>query len=49
VPYGDLNNAMRINCGIDCINALSEYHGVSLPLFIDNSESIVETFRPLDR
>lgn len=43
VPYGDLNNASRINCGIDIINALSEYHGISLPLFIDNAESIVET------
>lgn len=43
VPYGDLNNAARINCGIDIINALSEYHGISLPLFIDNAESIVET------
>ena len=45
VPYGDLNNASRINCGIDIINALSEYHGVSLPLFIDNAESIVETLQ----
>ena len=43
VPYGDLNNASRINAGLDCINALSSYHGVSLPVFVDNAESIVET------
>jgi DNA repair exonuclease SbcCD ATPase subunit len=45
VPYGDLNNAARINAGLDCINALSAYHGVSLPVFIDNAESIVETLQ----
>ena len=40
VPYSGLNNGMRINLGIDIINALSRHYGVSVPLFIDNAESI---------
>ena len=42
VPYGDLNNAMKINSGIDITNTLSKYFGISAPLFIDNSESLNE-------
>lgn len=40
VPYSDLNNASRINAGLDIINALSNYYGVSAPIFVDNAESI---------
>jgi len=40
VPYSDLNNAARINAGLDIINALSEHYGVHVPCFIDNAESI---------
>ncbi|MBU4317119.1 MAG: AAA family ATPase [Proteobacteria bacterium] len=40
VPYSSLNNAARINAGIDIINTLSEYHGVSIPCFIDNAEAV---------
>jgi DNA repair exonuclease SbcCD ATPase subunit len=43
VPYPDLNNAARINCGIDIINTLSDFYDVMLPMFVDNSESIIET------
>jgi len=40
VPYSDLNNAMRINAGIDIINAISKNMGVSAPIFIDNAEAV---------
>ncbi|MDR2657548.1 MAG: AAA family ATPase [Oscillospiraceae bacterium] len=42
VPYSDLNNASRINAGIDCINALCRYHGVTAPVWVDNAEGIVD-------
>ncbi|MDB0600289.1 AAA family ATPase [Tenacibaculum maritimum] len=40
VPFSDLNNAARINAGLDIINALCEFHKVSAPVFIDNRESV---------
>lgn len=40
VPYSDLNNADRINAGIDIINAMCRHKGVYAPCFIDNAESI---------
>lgn len=40
VPYSDLNNAMRINAGLDIVEALSGHHKVFAPIFIDNAESI---------
>ncbi|MCL6479318.1 MAG: hypothetical protein K6T65_13075 [Peptococcaceae bacterium] len=43
VPYGSLNNAARINVGLDVINVLSEHYDFSAPIFIDNAEAIVET------
>lgn len=39
---GGLNNAMRINVGLDIINALSAYHDTSAPIFIDNAESVTQ-------
>ncbi len=42
VPYADLNNAMRINLGIDVINALSRHYDVTAPVIIDNAESVTE-------
>lgn len=42
VPYSGLNSAMRVNLGIDVIDALSRYYGVSVPLFIDNGESVTQ-------
>ena len=42
VPYGDLNNAARINIGLDIINTLSEHYGFEAPIFIDNAESVTE-------
>lgn len=40
VPFSDLNNAMKINAGIDIINTLSEHYGIKAPIFIDNAESV---------
>lgn len=43
VPYSsDLNTGSRINVGLDIIAALSKHYGVTLPVFIDNSESVTE-------
>lgn len=40
VPYTGLNNGMKINSGIDIINTLSRAYGVTVPLFVDNAESV---------
>lgn len=40
VEFDGANNGGKINAGIDIINLLSEFYGVSLPLFIDNAESL---------
>lgn len=40
VPYSDMSTGQRILCGIDIVNVLSDYYGVSVPLFIDHSESL---------
>ncbi len=42
VPYPDLNNAAKINVGLDIINTLSEYYNFSAPIFIDNRESVTK-------
>lgn len=42
VEQGNLNSSARINVGLDIINALIKFHGVSAPIFIDNRESVVE-------
>lgn len=40
VPFVDLNTGMQVNVGIDIINALSRHYGVTVPLFVDNAESV---------
>ena len=40
VPFMGLNNGMRVNVGIDIINALSRHYGVTVPLFVDNAEAV---------
>jgi len=40
VPYSDLNNADRINAGIDIINAMQRHNNMYVPCLIDNAESI---------
>jgi hypothetical protein len=45
VPFTtSLNNGARINVGLDIINTISKAHGLSLPVFIDNAESVTELF-----
>ncbi len=44
VPYSDLNNAMQINAGLDCIRALSDFYGIRVPLFVDNAESVTKLY-----
>jgi len=45
VPYSVLNNAMRINIGLDIISAFSEYYGLSAVIFLDNAESVTNIFK----
>ena len=40
VPYSSLNNAMRIDAGLDIIDALCKVEGVAAPIFIDNAEAV---------
>ena len=40
VPYINVNNGAKINVGIDIINTLSRAFGVTVPLFVDNAESV---------
>lgn len=42
VPYGSLNNAAKINAGLDVINALSKKFDKQIPIFVDNAESVNE-------
>ena len=43
VPFSTgLNNAARINAGIDIINTLSKHHEVSAPIVIDNAEAVTK-------
>lgn len=45
VPYSSLNSAKQINCGLDIINAICQFEGISAPIFIDNAEGVLQ---PLD-
>lgn len=41
IPFSSgLNNAARINVGIDIINTLSEHYGIQAPIFVDNAEAV---------
>ena len=40
VPYSDLNNASRINIGLDIINTLCKLNDKFAPVIVDNAESI---------
>jgi len=43
VPFSKgLNNAARINTGLDIIATLSAHYGVQAPIFVDNSESVTK-------
>ena len=40
VSYRSMNNAARMNVGLDIINALTKYFKVDAPVFIDNAEAV---------
>lgn len=40
VPYPSLNNAAKINVGLDIINTLSEHYDFYPTIFIDNKEAV---------
>lgn len=42
VPFSDLNDAGKINAGLDIINAICDFEGVYAPIVIDNAESVNE-------
>lgn len=42
VPFSVANTAGQVNAGLDIINALTRFYGVSAPIFIDNRESVNE-------
>ena len=43
IPFnGALNNAMRVNAGLDIINAICKHIGIYAPIFFDNAESVNE-------
>lgn len=39
-PYPDVNNAGKVNAGLDIINAISKAKGITAPVFFDNAESV---------
>jgi DNA repair exonuclease SbcCD ATPase subunit len=43
IPYSSgLNNAARINVGLDIISTLSQHYGFSAPIFVDNAEAVTK-------
>ena len=43
VPYGSgLNNAAKINVGLDIINTLTAHYGIQAPIFVDNAEAVTQ-------
>lgn len=45
VSYSNLNNAMKINAGLDVINTVCSFMNIYAPIFIDNAEAINETLK----
>ena len=40
IPFDTANTASKVNAGLDIINALVKFYGVSAPIFIDGRESV---------
>jgi len=47
VPWADLNNAAKVNGGLDIIKTLCNHYNVTAPVFTDNSESVNQLI-PMD-
>lgn len=43
VSFSDLNNAMKINAGLDVINTVCNFTNTYAPIFIDNCEAVNQT------
>ena len=39
VEWPDMSNSQQIRVGLDIINVLSDHYGISMPIWIDNSEA----------
>ena len=37
-----MNSSAKINVGMDIIRTLSDWYGASVPVFIDNAESVTQ-------
>jgi len=42
-----MNNAAKINTGLDIIRTLSKHYRFSAPIFVDNAEAVVQLL-PID-
>lgn len=42
IPFAYANNAARINAGLDIIRVLSDHYKMSMPVFVDNAESVTQ-------
>lgn len=42
IPYDQQNHATQVNAAIDIVNGFARAYDVSLPLFIDNAESVTD-------
>lgn len=42
VPYNSVNNAARIQAGLDVVRALQEHYGLSVPCWVDGREGVSE-------
>lgn len=40
VPYPDLNDGKKVNAGLDIINAICRFEGITAPIFCDGAESV---------
>lgn len=50
VPFDSgLNNAARINVGLDIINALSKHYNFYAPIMIDNAESVTDVHKTISQ
>jgi DNA repair exonuclease SbcCD ATPase subunit len=45
VGYWSMNNASRINIGLEIIDVLGRHKGVTLPVVIDNAESVTSLYK----
>ena len=46
VPYGALNTAARMQANVEIVAAFGEAAGISMPLFLDNRESVTALYIP---